>query len=119
MSKNNDCGCNQSPPCRGCQALEDDDKFIDVTPTWHGMANIIAALMECGTDEGKKAAFAELNRMADVMTTYRIQRDEAIIHANNIVRESSRLITAKIPCGSCGGYWNAVDNFRRFEAKTT
>lgn len=49
----------------------------------------------------------------------RAERDEAIIHANNVVRESSSLITAKIPCGSCGGYWNAVDNFRRFETKTT
>jgi hypothetical protein len=83
------------------------------------MARIIAVLIESGTDAGKRAAFEELQKMADVMTTYRIQRDEAIIHANNVVRESSRLITARIPSGSCGGYWNAVDNFRRFEVKTT
>lgn len=49
----------------------------------------------------------------------RQERDEVIIHANNVVRESSSLITAKIPSGSCGGYWNAVDNFRRFEIKAT
>lgn len=55
----------------------------------------------------------------DIVVRLRSERDEAIIHANNIVRESSSLITAKIPCGSCGGYWNAVDNFRRFESKTT
>lgn len=57
-------------------------------------------------------AISEIERL-------RSERDEAIIHANNVVRESSSLITAKIPCGSCGGYWNAVDEFRRFESKTT
>ena len=56
---------------------------------------------------------------ADEIERLRSERDEAIIHANNVVRESSSLITAKIPCGSCGGYWNAVDEFRRFESKTT
>jgi hypothetical protein len=116
----NGCGCYQDPPCRGCkEELEDSEKMIDITPTWPEMARIIAVLIESGTDAGKRAAFEELQKMADVMTTYRIQRDEAIIHANNVVRESSRLITARIPSGSCGGYWNAVDNFRRFEVKTT
>ena len=125
QKQDNGCGCYQDPPCRGCkeeaaQALEDSEKTIDITPTWPEMVRIIAALMESGTDTGKRAAFEELKRMADVMTaTYRIQRDEAIIHANNVVRESSSLITAKIPSGSCGGYWNAVDNFRRFEIKAT
>jgi hypothetical protein len=114
--------CVDHPECAAeadAQGCSEDEKTIDITPTWPEMVRIIAALMESGTDTGKRAAFDELKHMADVMTTYRIQRDEAIIHANNVVRESSRLITARIPSGSCGGYWNAVDNFRRFESKTT
>lgn len=61
----------------------------------------------------------EATEMRSEIERLRSERDEVIIHANNVVRESSSLITAKIPCGSCGGYWNAVDNFRRFESKTT
>lgn len=120
QKQDNGCGCYQDPPCRGCkEEAAHSEKTIDITPTWPEMVRIIAALMESGTDTGKRAAFEELKRMADVMTTYRIQRDEAIIHANNVVRESSCLITAKIPSGSGSGYWNAVANFRHFESKTT
>lgn len=136
MSNYNDngCGCYQDPPCRGCkeemcvdhpecaaeadaQGCSEDEKTIDITPTWPEMVRIIAALMESGTDTGKRAAFEELKRMADVMTTYRIQRDEAIIHANNIIREARGIVVPSRM--STSGYWNAVDNFRRFESKTT
>lgn len=99
------------------QGLSEDEKTIDITPTWPEMVRIIAALMESGTDTGKRAAFDELKRMADVMTTYRIQRDEAIIHANNIIREARSIVVPSRM--STSGYWNAVDNFRRFESKTT
>lgn len=118
QKQDNGCGCYQDPPCRGCkEELEDSEKMIDITPTWPEMVRIIAALMESGTDTGKRAAFDELKRMADVMTTYRIQRDEAIIHANNIIREARSIVVPSRM--STSGYWNAVDNFRRFECKTT
>ena len=118
QKQDNGCGCYQDPPCRGCkEEAAHSEKTIDITPTWPEMGRIIAALMESGTDTGKRAAFEELKRMADVMTTYRIQRDEAIIHANNIIREARTPIMA---AGKhTGGYWNAVDNFRRFEIKAT
>jgi hypothetical protein len=47
------------------------------------------------------------------------ERDEAIIGANAVIREASALITAKIPSGKASAYWNAVDQFRRTETKTT
>jgi uncharacterized coiled-coil DUF342 family protein len=50
---------------------------------------------------------------------YRDERDEAIIGANAVIREASALITAKIPSGKASAYWNAVDQFRRAETKTT
>jgi len=120
MNQDNGCGCYQDPPCRGCKeesTQPPEEKMIDLTPTWPEMVRIIAALMESGTDTGKRAAFDELKRMADVMTTYRIQRDEAIIHANNIIREARGIVVPSRM--STSGYWNAVDNFRRFESKTT
>ena len=49
----------------------------------------------------------------------RSERDEAIIRANAVIREASALITAKIPSGKASAYWNAVDEFRRTESKTT
>lgn len=108
--KNDDCGCCQSPPCAGCA------ETIDITPTWPEMARIIATLLECGSETGKLTALAELNRMADAATTYRIQRDEAIIHANNIIRAARGIVVPSRM--STSGYWNAVDNFRRFESTT-
>lgn len=57
-------------------------------------------------------AAAEIERL-------RSERDEAIIGANAVIREASSLITAKIPSGKASAYWNAVDEFRRFESKTT
>lgn len=134
QKQDNGCGCYQDPPCRGCkeemcvahpecaaeadaQGCSEDEKTIDITPTWPEMVRIIAALMESGTDTGKRAAFEELKRMADVMTTYRIQRDEAIIHTNAIIHEARSIVISSR--GSTGGYWDAVDNFRRFESKAT
>lgn len=37
---------------------------VDVTPTWEGVAGIIALALECGTFEGRKIAREELTRMA-------------------------------------------------------
>lgn len=80
-------------------------------------ADIVTELRDIDTNN--HFANQAILKAADEIERLRSERDEAIIHANNVVRESSSLITAKIPCGSCGGYWNAVDNFRRFETKTT
>lgn len=121
LKPDNGCGCYQDPPCKGCAKEQkkeaEPEKTIDITPTWPETVRIIAALMESGTDTGKQAAFEELKRMADVMTTYRIQRDEAIIHTNAIIREARGIVLPSRM--STGGYWNAVDNFRRFESKAT
>lgn len=57
-------------------------------------------------------AAAEIERL-------RSERDEALIGANAVIREASSLITAKIPSGKASAYWNAVDQFRRTETKTT
>ena len=94
QKQDNGCGCYQDPPCRGCAEEQREQLFL--------------------TDHEKD--IEELKLKLDIL---RQERDEAIIHANNVVRESSRLITAKIPSGSCGGYWNAVGSFRLFESKTT
>lgn len=56
---------------------------------------------------------------ADEIERLRSERDEAIIGANAVIREASALITAKIPSGKASAYWNAVDESRRFESKTT
>lgn len=94
QKQDNGCGCYQDPPCLGCVEEQKEQLFL--------------------TDHEKD--IEELKLKLDIL---RQERDEAIIHANNVVRASSRLITARIPSGSCGEYWNAVDNFRRFESKTT
>lgn len=53
---------------------------------------------------------------ADEIERLRSERDEAIIHANNIIREAR---TPIIAAGKhTGGYWDAVDNFRRFKPST-
>lgn len=58
-------------------------------------------------------------KAADEIERLRSERDEAIIRANAVIREASALITAKIPSGKASAYWNAVDQFRRTESKTT
>lgn len=64
--------------------------------------------------------YRELTRIAaDEIERLRSERDEAIIGANAVIREASALITAKIPSGKASAYWNAVDEFRRTESKTT
>jgi hypothetical protein len=63
--------------------------------------------------EGQDKIFLESN------DRLRKERDEAIIRANAVIREASALITAKIPSGKASAYWNAVDEFRRTESKTT
>ena len=99
QKQDNGCGCYQDPPCLGC--VEEQKEQVMPFELF-------------STDHEKD--IEELKLRLDIL---RQERDEAIIHANNVVRESSSLITAKIPSGSCGGYWNAVDNFRRFESTTT
>ena len=62
---------------------------------------------------------AEIYKAADEIERLRSERDEAIIGADAVIREASALITAKIPSGKASAYWNAVDQFRRAETKTT
>jgi hypothetical protein len=61
----------------------------------------------------------DLRDAADEIERLRSERNEAIIGANAVIREASALITAKIPSGKASAYWNAVDQFRRTETKTT
>lgn len=92
QKQDNGCGCYQDPPCRGCAEEQREQLFL--------------------TDHEKD--IEELKLKLDIL---RQERDEAIIHANNIIREARTPIMA---AGKhTGGYWNAVDNFRRFESKTT
>lgn len=39
-------------------------RTIDVTPTWHGLLPLLLTIYVDGTDEGRKEAFSELQRMA-------------------------------------------------------
>lgn len=47
--------------------MPDTIRYIDMTPTWRQAAQIIAAVLENGTDKGREAARAELFRMADLL----------------------------------------------------
>ena len=76
----------------------------------------IAKTMEAGHWHSSAKVVREA---ADEIERLRSERDEAIIRANVVIREASALITAKIPSGKASAYWNAVDQFRRTEAKTT
>jgi hypothetical protein len=92
QKQDNGCGCYQDPPCKGCAEEQREQLFL--------------------TDHEKD--IEELKLKLDIL---RQERDEAIIHANNIIREARTPIMA---AGKhTGGYWDAVDNFRRFESKTT
>lgn len=53
---------------------------IDITPTWKAAAQIIAAVLENGTEAGKDPARAELFRMAEMLDAFRagtIETEEA------------------------------------------
>ena len=51
------------------------DKYIDVTPSWLEMTNVIEALLTDGDFEGKQTARAELRKMAQVADQYvRLQK---------------------------------------------
>jgi hypothetical protein len=92
QKQDNGCGCYQDPPCKGCAEEQREQLFL--------------------TDHEKD--IEELKLKLDIL---RQERDEAIIHANNIIREARTPIMA---AGKhTGGYWDAVDKFRRFESKTT
>ncbi len=41
-------------------------KTIDITPSWHAAANIIALVLENGNAKGKSDARADLLRMAEL-----------------------------------------------------
>ena len=42
-------------------------RFIDMTPTWTETVQICTAVLENGTEEGRKAAREELHRMASIL----------------------------------------------------
>lgn len=45
-------------------------RTIDITPTWVAVLPILLAALENGTDEGKRIAREELQRMADAADLY-------------------------------------------------
>jgi hypothetical protein len=47
------------------------------------------------------------------------QRDEISIHADAIIKEASALITRCVESRKASAYWNAVEQFRQFESRTT
>lgn len=52
-------------------------RTINISPTWREAAGIIAAALENGTGTGKKAARAELFRMADMLDQLRKDQPSA------------------------------------------
>ena len=51
------------------------DKYIDVTPSWLEMTNVIETLLTDGDFEGKQTARTELRKMAQVADQYvRLQK---------------------------------------------
>jgi hypothetical protein len=54
---------------------------IDLTPTWKAVLPIMIAALVDGTDEGKRLAKIELNRMADLADAYVAEHKENIREA--------------------------------------
>lgn len=50
--------------------MTEKTKFIDVTPTWAGLLPYFFAVLECGTNDGRKLAREELYRMAKAADLY-------------------------------------------------
>jgi hypothetical protein len=48
-----------------------------------------------------------------------VERDEISIHADAIIKEASALITRCVESRKASAYWNAVEQFRQFESRTT
>lgn len=51
-------------------------KTIDITPTWRGVLPILLAAYADGTDEGRRNAVIELQRMADLADRYVAEHKE-------------------------------------------
>lgn len=47
--------------------MDATQRTIDMTPTWREAAQMIAAVLENGTDHGRDLARAELYRMAELL----------------------------------------------------
>lgn len=43
---------------------------VNITPTWKGVLPVLMAVLEHGTDEGKRQAREELTRMAEAADQY-------------------------------------------------
>lgn len=56
---------------------------------------------------------------ANEIERLREERDEISIHADVIIKEASALITRCVESRKASAYWNAVEQFRQFESRTT
>jgi hypothetical protein len=45
-------------------------RTVDITPTWKGVLPLILYALESGTDQGKRIAREELQRMAEAADAY-------------------------------------------------
>lgn len=61
----------------------------------------------------------EATEMREEIKKLRSQRDEISIHADAIIKEASALITRCVESRKASAYWNAVEQFRQFESRTT
>lgn len=52
-------------------------KTIDLTPTWAGVMPLLMAVLESGSEEGKREAREELMRLAKAMDEVNEERKEA------------------------------------------
>tara|TARA_R110000868_G_scaffold409714_2_gene695754 strand:- start:1470 stop:1847 length:378 start_codon:yes stop_codon:yes gene_type:complete len=61
----------------------------------------------------------DATEMHEEIKKLRSQRDEISIHADVIIKEASALITRCVESRKASAYWNAVEQFRQFESRTT
>ena len=61
----------------------------------------------------------DATEMREEIKKLRSQRDEISIHADVIIKEASALITRCVESRKASAYWNAVEQFRQFESRTT
>ena len=62
-------------------------EVIDCTPTWEGVTAVLFAVLEDGTEEGKKIAREELVNMAKVADRYNTFINEYRVEARNIIEK--------------------------------
>jgi predicted ATP-dependent protease len=60
-----------------------------------------------------------MQTVRDEFTRLQAERDEISIHADVIIKEASALITRCVESRKASAYWNAVEQFRQFESRTT